>query len=495
MFSNAMRMVLVLVFVLTFGGCSNGNNDQTVLRENAEPNAIISGRVIDSSTRKPVGGAEVTLLCNGTKLSVTSNNSTDPDLVGTFVFNGIVPTAYSFRGYELNISAPGYAIFQDAVQIPVSTNNIPVALTLGNIALGKSCDVTVVVTDDGIPVPDVVVFTSGQYSYFSGSTISAVTDVNGTAILKGLNQESSYEFMTAPKYDANGTILYPATTSFNYYQPQNSARTVSIPIAPVMRDDSIQIIGSNLLSNGSTTYSPPSKNVIKSNSIMKIVFNYPVELTGNVSATYLNNLVPSSDPDYGKVLSVSTLSGSLDPTGTILTVANSSPYIRNQSYTFVIPVAANVNEQKQTYDFSMSSTFFSNPVYVTDDSLSGLSPVTALTADNFNGTSGATATSSSGQVYVEFPEKVYGSFRNISTRNGTTVTPSSDFSRTFGFSDGTMTYASNSGGADGAVVFKLPLGVYLPDNRLGSPNEVTISFDVTDAEGTRFNKTVTLPVQ
>lgn len=495
MFSNAMRLVLVLVFVFTCVGCGNGNNDQTILRENATPNAIITGRVIDSSTRKPVGGAEVTLLSNGTKLSVTSNASTDPDLAGTFVFNGIVPTAYSLRGYELNISAPGYAIFQNTLQVPVSTNNMPVAVTLGNIELGKSCDVTVVVTDDGIPVPDVVVFTSTQYNYFSGGSISAVTDVNGTAILKGLNQESSYEFMTAPKYDANGSMLYPATSSFNIYQPQNSARTASISITPVMRDDSIQIIGSNLLSNGSTTYGPPSKNVIKSDSLIKIVFNYPVELTGNVTATYLNNLVPSSDPDYGKVLTVTTLSGSLDPTGTILTVANSLPYLRNQSYTFVIPVNATVNGRMQAYDFSMPSPFFSNPIYVTDDSLSGLSPATTLTADNFNGTSGATATSSSGQVYVEFPEKVYGSYRIISTRNGTTVTPSSDSSRNFGFFDGTIIYASNSGGADGAVVFKLPIFEFLPDNRSGSPSEVTIYFDVTDAEGIRLNKTVTLPVQ
>jgi len=489
-----MRLVLVVVLVLTCGGC--GSNDQSVLQANTEPNAIVTGRVIDSSTRQPVGGAEVTLLCNGKKLSATSNNSSDPDLAGAFAFYGVVPTT-SYSGYELKISAPGYAILQNTVQVPVSTDSMPVAVTLGNIALGKGCAVTVIVTDKGIPVPAVVVSAADQYGSYYGTAISAVTDVNGTAILKGLNQESTYMIMTAPKYDANGNILYPATTPFYNYQPQNSARTVSISLKPAMRDDAIQIIGSNLLSDGSTTSNTPNQKVIKSDSIIKIVFNYPVELTGNVSATYLNNLVPSSDPNYGKVLSVTTLSGSLDPTGAIFTVVNSSPYIRNQSYTFVMPIIATVNGQKQAYDFSTTSPFFSNPVYVTDDSFSGLSPITTIKADNFNGTSGATATSSSAQVYVEFPEKVFGSYRVISTRNGTTVTPFSSSSATFGFSDGTMIYASNSGGADGAVVFKLPLyyGVYLPDNRADSPSEVTISFDVMDAEGIRFNNTVTLPVQ
>lgn len=488
MFSNAMRLVLLVVCVLTCGGCSG--KDQTVLRENTTPNTIVSGRVIDGSTRKPVGGAEVTLLCNGTKLSVTTNNSTDPDLAGTFVFNGVVPTAYA-TGYDLIISASGYAIFQNTVPVPVPANNIPVAVALGNITLGKSCDVTVIVTDNGVPVPAVVVSASSQYSV--SYAISAVTDVNGTAILKSLNQESTYSFMTAPAYDTNGTILYPATTLSSNYQPQNSARTVSIALIPAMRDDAIQIIASNLLSDGPVMFNGPNQKVIKSDSVIKIVFNYPVELTGNVSATYQNNLVPSTDPNYGKALSVTTLSGSLDSTGTILTVANSSPYIKNQSYTFVIPVFATVNGRKQAYDFSTSSHFFSNPIYVTDGTSSGLGPDTILKADNFNGTSGASATSSSAMVYVEFPEKVFGSYQIISTRNGSTVTPFSNLSRTF--SDGEMLFASNSGGADGAVVFRLPLSMFLPDNQTGSPSEVTVSFDVMDAEGFRFNKTLTLPVQ
>lgn len=494
MFSNVMRLIFLVSFIFICGGC--GGNDQRVIRENAEPNAIVTGRVIDSSTRIPIAGAEVTLLCNGKKLSVTSNSSNDPNLAGTFTFSGVVPTA-AYSGYELSISAPGYAVYHITVTVPVSTDGMPLSVTLGNIELGKACNITVIVTDNGIPVPGVVVSASNQYSFNYGTAMSSVTDVNGAAILEGLNQEAFYAIMTAPKYDTNGNILYPATTPLYNYQPQNSARTVSISLIPARRDDAIQIIGSNLLNNGQMTTSTPIIQAIKSDSVIKIVFNYPVELTGNVTATYPNDLVPSSDPNYGKILSVTTLSGSLDPTGTILTVANSSPYIRNQSYTFDIPVIATVNGRKQSYDFSTSSTFFSNPVYVTDDSSSGLSPTTTLKADNFSGTSGATATSSPAQVFVGFPEKVFGTYRVIYTSNGTNVTPFPISTVNFGFSDGSMTYSSNSGGADGTVVFKLPLnyGVYLPDNRPGSPSEVTVSFDIMDAEGNRFNKTVTLPVQ
>jgi len=220
-------------------------------------------------------------------------------------------------------------------------------------------------------------------------------------------------------------------------------------------------------------------------------------LTGSVSATYLNDLVPLSDPDYGKIVTVTTLAGSLDQSGTILTIANSSPYIKNQTYTFIIPVVTTLNGQTRSYNFSTDSPFFVNPVYVTDDSLTGLGPATILKADNFNGTSGATATSLPANVSVEFPEKVFGTYRVISTKDGTVVTPFSSNTTTIGYSNETMIYAANSGGADGAVVFRLPIDyyVYLPDNRTGSPSEVTIAFDVMDADGNRFNKTVTLPVQ
>lgn len=493
MFSKVMKLVVLAVFLLTGAGC--GGDDHTVVTENAEPNAIVSGRVIDSATKKPIAGAAVTLVSNGTKVSVTSNSSADPDLAGTFVFNGVVPTAYNL-GYALTISAPGYALSQSTVPVPVSTDNTPVAVVLGNIELGKGCDVTVIVTDNGTPVPGVLVSASSYYDYV-GAAISAVTDANGMALLKDLNQELSYAFRTAPKYAANGTILYPAANLSNSYQPQNSARTVAISIAPAMRDDAIGIIDSNLLSDGSNTYYGTNQRVIKTDSIIKIVFNYPVELTGPVSASYPNNLIPSADPEYGKVIPVTTLSGSLDQTGTILTVVNSAPYMRNQSYTFTMPIAATVNGRKQSYNFSSSSPFFSNPVYVTDDSVSGLSPLTSVKADNFNGTSGATATSSHAPVSVEFPEKVSGSYRVISTQDGAELNSYAYDAYPFGFSAGEMVYASNSGGADGAVVFKLPLyySFYLPDNRPESPSEITIAFDVMDAEGNRFNKTVTLPVQ
>lgn len=78
MFPNVMRLIFLVSFIFICGGC--GGNDQGVILGNAEPNAIVTGRVIDSSTRIPIVGAEVTLLCNGKKLSVTSNSSNDPNL-------------------------------------------------------------------------------------------------------------------------------------------------------------------------------------------------------------------------------------------------------------------------------------------------------------------------------------------------------------------------------------------------------------------------------
>lgn len=493
-----LNVIVMGVFLLMVAGC--GGQDTTVTMATATANGIVTGKVVDSSTLQPVKNADVVLIANGVKISTKSNASDDPDVAGAFVFTGISATSTNGSGHTLRISAPGFATTLMNIAVAGSADNTPVTTSLGNISLGKGVDLTVIATDQGTPVAGVTI--NASQNWYSNLSITAVTDADGKAVLKGLCQDAQYMVTSAPFYDGNGNLKY-VTSPNNYisYNP-NSDRTVSLALVRVGRNDAIQIVASNLLPDG-TSYQnyypyPYNQRVITPDGVIKLVFNYPVTLSGTVTATYVNDQVASTDPNYGKVIPVTTVSASLDQTGTILTITNSAPYLKGQTYTFNGTVTAVVNSQVQTFSLNgvPFNPYFNNNVYIADNTVTGLTPLSALKADNFNGRTGATATTVPSTVYVEFPEKVYGTYSVLSTRSGNATTPINGATVTFGFADGSVVYAANFGGADSATVFRLPIySVYLPDNSATNINEVTIFINATDAEGNNFSKTVTLPVQ
>jgi len=492
-----LNVSVVGVFLLMVAGC--GGQDTTVTMATATANGIVTGKVVDSSTLQPVKNADVVLIANGVKISTKSSASDDPDVAGAFVFTGISATPNSF--HTLKISAPGFATTLINVMVAGSADNTPVTTSLGSISLGKGFDLTVIATDQGTPVAGVTINASQNWN--STLSITSVTDADGKAVLKGLCQELQYTITSAPFYDNNGNLKY-VTSPNNYISYNaNSDRTVSLALVRAGRmNDAIQIVASNLLTDG-TSYQnyypyPYNQRVTTPDGVIKLVFNYPVTLSGTVTATYVNDQVASTDPNYGKVIPVMTVSASLDQTDTILTITNSASYLKGQTYTFNGTVTAVVNSRVQTFSLNgvSSNPFFSNKVYIADNTATGLTPLSTLKADNFNGRTGATATTVSSQVYVEFPEKVYGTYSVLSTRSGNTTTPINGATVSFGFADGSVVYAANFGGADSATVFRLPIySAYLPDNSATNINEVTIFINATDAEGNNFSNTVTLPVQ
>lgn len=482
--------ILIMAVVVMLAGC--GDQETTVVLTSADGTGIVTGRIVEGATLQPVKNAEVVLLANGEKSTTQSSASDDPDLTGTFVFRGVSATAAYSYGHTLKISAPGFATTQKSVLISASTDTSPMTTSLGDIALGQGFDLTVIATDNGIPVPGITITASNSISAFG---LTAITDSNGVAVVRGLNQESTYVITNAPFYAGNGVLQYAASSlGWQNYSWLNG-RSVSLPLQRAAWNEDIAIIDSNLLGQSGNFYDPnlPDQEAITPDQTIKIVFNYSVTLAEPVTASFRNDLVDSSDPDFGKVVAVPTVAGFLDATGTILTITNSAPYLTNQSYVLSGMVTAEVNSRPQL--FSLSS-LVPDRIYVADTDATGLNPLATLHADNFNGTSDLTASTSPAQVYIEFPEKVYGTYLVVSTQTGTTTAMVNNGSRTFNFTAGDAVYAANYGGYDPAVVFRVPLdGIYLADNSAAEASTVTVMVAVTDAEGNNFNRTVTLPVQ
>ena len=478
--------LFVAAILLVISGCAG---DETTIIQSSEATGIVTGKVVDSATLQPIANADVVLLANGEKFSTKSSASTDPDLAGTFVFRGLSATDPYSAGHTLKILASGYALVEKRFQISQSSDNTPVTNALGDIPLGKGFDLSVLVSDFGTPVPGVTVMASSYYGTTSPKII-AVTDSNGVALLQGLNQETSYVISSAPVYDGLGALEYVSSSAGTYTYQSAASTVLSLPLVRANGNDAIEIVASNFLGEDNNYYSSLS---MTPDQEVKIVFNYPVTLSEAVSATYVNDQVPDTDATYGAVLTVPTVSGTLDSTGTILTITNSAAYLKNQEYFF----GGAVSGQSQTFSLSslLNDHFSTDRAYVADNTATGLDSLTALKADNFNGTTGLTATTNPAGVYALFPERISGSFRVISTTTGTTTTPANDYLQSIGFQSGSVLYASNAGGADNAVVYAVPLYIYLADNGAAEVNEVTILFDVEDIEGNLFSKMVTLPIQ
>lgn len=528
---TALLGAIFLGVGLILSGCSEDSFDLNV--KVADATGTITGKVIDGATRAPIGDADLTLIVNGQKRTAKSSVDADPDLTGTFVFGG-VPAG----DHTLKVSAAGFAVIQFSVEVASSRDNTPVTENVGLVPLGKAFDLTVVATADGTAVSGVTVFAEPEGTSFDCSKssffffepifassdseheISAVTGADGKATLTGLNQCVNYMIVAAP-HDGNGDGQYDHVTAAAFFDgATNSARTVSLALAPAQRNDEITVVATSTDPNQSAgfgirnitdTGADPGTNSFfgffgsfdstVSTAPIKIVFNYPVSLSGGMTVS-TNSLLVNPDaspavPDdvtdatFGDTV-ILTAPAALDSTGTILTInPPTGGFPKNEMITLNGSVTATIFGATSIF----SDGILDGNLYVADDTATGLSATTTLTADNYNGSTGTTV--GSGTVYLEFPEYVTGTFRVISTTVGTTVTeingPTNTidpFSGEMVFTDGSLVPACGSCGTGAGIFYRVPTGEFLANG-----DKIKVAVDVTDAEGNHFNKEVELTVQ
>ena len=437
----------------------------------------ITGQVVDGATRTPIGNADVSLLVNGTKVTIQSSSSSDPDLTGTFAFSG-VPSGF----HSLKIAASGYAAWQNTVPVSPSQDGTPHTENLGKIGLGKAFTLTVVTTIGGALLPGVTVLAqpSGvtgdcglQYLYLGSDPvaispfspgdqeIAALSNSQGQAILPGLNQCLTYLLVSLP-VDTNADGLYDYTAASTTYDGStNSERTASLALRTARRNDSIALIGTSMddrrraaftARNISDTGPDPGSDMVVhgagcvynvspvqcqapypspdypstsvpatgTKSAFKLVFNYPVSATG-ATVTFIDDLVnPDANgddvADTGFPQTRVLAAGIvLDATGMIVTVSPPAAGFPKNETISVGPFTATVSGFTTALDVE---------VYVEDDTASGLGASTVLTADNYGlPTINPFPSSGAPSAYLEFPEYVTGTLRLLSytTSSGTVI--------------------------------------------------------------------------
>ena len=477
-------MLLFLVTAITLlAGCGDDNENFNAKIKVADATGIITGKVVDAATLVPIKSAKVVLFVNGTKAETRSSSSTDADLTGTFVFGGIPAGTHAIR-----FEAVDYANTERSVTVPQSNDNTPITVGPITVSLAKGFDLTVVASDAGAPVAGVTVVAASNNGPLQST---GVTAADGTVILTGLDLTDTYTVFSSPVYDAAGTAIKYVTSGNVAFDPAGGERTVPIALQAATRTDNIAIVATNLLSDGTLA---GVRKLTTRNGVIRVVFNYPVELSGGVTASFLNDLiaVPDTAPTQ-----LATVSAALDATRTVLTITNSTDYLINETYTFNGSVTARVSGV--TKSLSLATI---GDVTIVNDTATGLSSTTVFTADNYNGTyeggvgvNAPTATAS--QVYVNFPEYVYGTYRVISTTTGATTTAVNGATVSFG--NPLEVFSANSGGKDAIVAFRQDLvGISLADDVSTAPatrSQVTLFLDVYDAEGNSFTGNVTLNVQ
>lgn len=543
--SNRFLRVAILFLGMSFfvAGCDDTNFEPTIVKE-ASPTGVITGKVIDGNSRLPLEGVDLSLIVNGEKRTTQSSSSSDSDLKGTFVFSA-VPAG----SHPLKIAATGFSTVQLLVGVLQSSDNTPVTANLGAIFLGKTFDLKVVTTDRGNIVPGVSVFALpngfpsecnpvffSSNPFFTVSDISneirSTTDENGIATLAGLNQCGRY-LIAAPPHDSNDDGIYDYGTATATIEGINSEKTISLVLVQSQRDDPISVVatsmdrnrevafdarnlsdtgpdpGSNLPvigagcvpSNCSPASTVPSSNTT---SPIKLVFNYPVSTDGPIAVSYIDDLVnPDADgndvidPDFPKIKSLAA-PAALDSTGTILTITPPpGGFPKNET----------IRIKSITATVAGLSSSFTQDVYISDDTGTGLNASSSITADNYNGSS---ASSSLSQVYLEFPEYVTGTYQVISVAaaSGATqgpndvvrINPESFFSGVDGetiYTDGTIAPLCSVCGNGAGIVHRVRVlsGPFSSNLSLADGDRIKIGIDVTDVEGNHFFKEIELTVQ
>ncbi len=480
----------------------------------AAATGTITGRVIDATTAAPIEAADVTLIVNGAKRTTTSATSTDEDLKGYFVFSG-VPAG----DHLLTISATGYADYADMVPVTATDDNTPYTENVGWIGLGKTFDLAVVVTDeDGTLVEGVTVRADGPASVCTGFDVgggyaTAVTGSDGIATFSALNQCSSY-IIVAAAFDADADGVYDyQTTTVAYDGAIDTDTTVSLVLTTAERDDDIATVAESWDSNEQASFNTfmanesfPGANgtitllgtyySIGTDDSIKIIFNYPVSL-GDLSVSYVDDLIdPDADDDgaedtgYDDEILVD-VTASMDSTGTILTITPpTAGFERNELIDIEWVVDATVDGATDYLALSME-------LYIEDDTATGLSSTTTITADNYNGDSdGAVAAA----VVIEFPEYVYGTIRVISEGVvGSHAAGTQDilYLAAVEFGTGTIVWTDGDVTTTVNAVSGKTLGRFytVPTARtLKDTDEIKVEVNVTDVVGTRYHETKLLTV-
>ncbi len=562
---KTLQKTAALIAVVASIGMTTGCGDQELTIGVADSTFTVTGRVINAMTRDPIAGAEITMWVNGVAMTTTSKESvvtpaTKPMMKiaadfgpgGFFSLSGLPAGSHS-----MTVTATGMATIQTTASLGGSDDNTPLTTNFGNMGMGPSHDLSVVVTQDGTVVSGapVVAMSSGTsatcnsalFTYTATPEITVDSGTDGIALLTGLNACSTYNIYVPARSDADGNLL--TTTQAKAYTANiDSQESVfSMDLMPVERavapskvtDSFLDMTGTNIAlrtatdtnASGGNQQTPDSFNstmAMKTTGNNYVVFNMPVAIadTGGFRMStnqYLTNpdvvdngteATPADglvDATYGDDAIVAA-TFSLDTTGTILTIAPpSSGYIANQVYMITGSVYAMNNGSVDTLSVDME-------IMATEDGTTGLTATSAMTLDNYNGNTGLASGSASmtaGTTWLEFSEPVTGMYRLISavdmnqtaatTDDTTTLINGSEVAISYAsgaliYSDGTDTTTVAAGqspcnqcGTTAGIKYIVPI------TGLGANSEdgdvVTLFVDVVDVEGNRFSDEITLTIE
>lgn len=519
--STTALLLVLTVFALFVTGCGlleKQKTDRSVTLTVASATGSVTGRVVDNQTLQPITGADVTFIVNGSKRTVQTSSDPDTDIAGTF-YIGDMPAGT----FQVTITATGYARMRRTVSVSQTYDNTPVSVNVGTYMMMPPSTLTVLATDAGVPTAGITVRALSNTSTWD--FFSAVTGTDGTAQFTDLANGDKYVICTRPKTDTAGALQFLSSCiptgqdGTNMWDPTDSNATVALNLTKPMRDDTIQVVGSNTMTiwnaggtgagainieqNSGAQYTVDGTAggfAIKPGQTIIMVYNYPVSVSGAITVSYLQSLVAPTTTGYGNTFLVTTATGAIDATGTVVTLTNSAPWTINNAYMVDGSVTALIGTQNfiSTQNSKIGGNF-----YVVDDSANGLSPTTTLIADNYSGNTGTTLpTNPNNPIYVNFPEYVYGTFRVISKATNSTVqTIIADGEANLPagiitLGTNTLNFGSfntNAPGTANKLVYRVPLG-YLSTNNTTTLNNITVHFDVRDLEGNAFSKTVTLDI-
>lgn len=482
----------------------------------ADATGTVTGRIYDAKTRLPMEGATITLIVNGEKRTTTSQSTADEALKGYFTIKNI-PSG----GHNLTVEAEGFATLKALANVDKSNDNTPVTTYLGPLYMGKKFDLTMVVTYNGEPVEGAPIYSTSYYENYLRVYNSTLTDSNGIATFIGLDISRTHSIWVPP-FDADGDGIYDykSTESFDYYEPDKMDRTISIALIEVNHNN-IEIIATssdqnhdasfniqnatdlgfmdfgylgygdpNYYSSTAENYEKHGVNSTGKNGPIVFVFNNPISFSnGDLMVTWRDYLInPDADnngvEDTGyaieKIIQGATFS--IDSTGTILKVtppaANGWPNV-NCIINIVGTVTAINGSQIK---------FLNEPVYIENDTPSGLNQSTVITADNYRND----INNYSNEVYLEFPEYVYGTYKlEAKKESGSAFWTIYDYDNVFLYT-GDLIYTDGTNGVGSGVFFRAKLNYfyYIRENDM-----IRVKFDLMDAAGNRFFGTKELTIQ
>jgi len=512
-------VLLAMVMIVTACGEKTTYNYPA---SGAKTSYDVVGEVNDAASLQAIEGATIELSSETGQTTICTRKSAAS---GTFLLPGIPVGTYTAR-----VTAAGFAGTSFSVNVSAAIGTAA-SMDVGHVLLGKPMDLTVMATSNGVPTAGVPVMafmtsplTGVCNDYYlpmtianSGTTfvVSATTGTSGTVVLDGLSQCGGYEIMTG-SFDSDGDGLndYAANAAYYTFDPETSVTSMAIAITAVSSygyTEPQQVVASNMRRSSSINYYVENitditnyyssyfsgYDTIGASQPIRLVFSYPLSLSGTITASYTEDL---ADPDGNGDGVVDTafpvempvaITTSFDPTGMVLMIA---PPVGGFPINRLVKIhgAVNVIEHgtPQVVDLGDISGWIDR-VYISDDTVTGLNSATTITADNYNGNNG-----SSSSVYLEFPEYVTGAIRVLScTKSGVpTIVNGTVVSTRYGemvFTDGnTGGQCAGRCGSGAGVFYRVDTGLPLSDG-----DDITVEVDVTDIEGYRFTKQVQLTVQ